>query len=220
MVSIARDSSPEHEADVRGVRRGARNPVVAVGARLAPEVAEGQPCVAVFGCPDGHLEAAVEAFRSPRYSVHHRRLPRPGAVRHRQERGRHRRRHRGGLAAGRESYDKKELRIHQGRPRAGRPAGGGRGTPETASGWPGWATSWSPASAAGTGSTGRSSAPAPTRSGPRRRWRPRHDGRGRRVGTRRPRPGGAPRPRPRRARGRVPGDPRGSPPESILETVR
>jgi glycerol-3-phosphate dehydrogenase (NAD(P)+) len=36
-----------------------------------PEVAEAQPCVAVFACPDEDaLETAVDAFRSPRYGVH------------------------------------------------------------------------------------------------------------------------------------------------------
>jgi glycerol-3-phosphate dehydrogenase (NAD(P)+) len=48
------------------------HPVVAVGGpALAPEVAQGQPCVAVFACPDGTaLETAVESFRSKRYGIH------------------------------------------------------------------------------------------------------------------------------------------------------
>jgi glycerol-3-phosphate dehydrogenase (NAD(P)+) len=73
VVSIAKGLEPntmKRMSEVYTEELG--HPVVAVGGpALAPEVAEAQPCVAVFACPDEDaLETAVDSFRSPRYGVH------------------------------------------------------------------------------------------------------------------------------------------------------
>lgn len=73
VVSIAKGLEPgtmKRMSEVYDEELG--HPVVAIGGpALAPEVAEGQPCVAVFGCPDRDaLTVAVDAFRSKRYGVH------------------------------------------------------------------------------------------------------------------------------------------------------
>ena len=73
VVSIAKGLEPDTMKRMSEVyEEELEHPVVAVGGpALAPEVAQGQPCVAVFACPDGDAMAmAVEAFRAKRYAVH------------------------------------------------------------------------------------------------------------------------------------------------------
>ena len=88
MVSIAKGLEPgakrmsevyDEELETRWSRSGAR--------RWRPRWPRRQPCVAVFGCPDGSARGGGRGLPvAPLFGPHHRRLPRPGAVRHRQER--------------------------------------------------------------------------------------------------------------------------------------